>query len=96
MAAAGGFSLSKAGFLPCSLAIERNWMPIATVSGIFRAFLMAGMKVLEFILLQEYIIQPMHSDLVAWHALGCLWMDMRCLELANWSASSMPNRASGT
>ncbi len=53
MAAAGGFSLSKAGFLPFSLAIERNWMPIATVSGIFRAFLMAGMKVLEFILLQE-------------------------------------------
>jgi hypothetical protein len=29
------------------------------------AFLMAGMKVLEFILLQEYIIQPMHLDLAA-------------------------------
>jgi hypothetical protein len=71
-------------------------MPIATVSGIFRAFLMAGMKVLEFILLQEYIIQPMHSDLAACHALGCLWMDMWCLKFANWSASSMPNWASGT
>jgi hypothetical protein len=40
-----------------------------TVSGIFRAFLMVGMEVLEFILLQEYI---MHLDLVAWHGLGCL------------------------
>jgi hypothetical protein len=63
-------------------------MPIATVSGIFRAFLMARMKVSEFILLQEYIIQHMHSDLVAWHPLGyCLRMNMRCLELANWLAS---------
>jgi hypothetical protein len=96
MAAAGGFSLSKVGFLPFSFAIDRNWMPIVTVSGILRAFLMAGMKVLEFILLQKYIIQPMHLDLAAWHALGCLWMDMQCLELANWSASSMPNGASGT
>jgi hypothetical protein len=82
--------------LPFSLAIERNWMPIVTMSGILTAFLMAGMKVLEFILLQEYIIQPMHSDLEAWRALGCLWKDMRYLELANWSARFMPNRASGT
>ena len=53
MAAAGGFSLSKGGVLPSSLAIERNWIPIATLSGIFRALLMARMRVLEFILLQE-------------------------------------------
>jgi hypothetical protein len=93
MAAAGGFSLSKAGVLPFSLAIERNWMSIATVSGIFRAFLMARIKVLEFILLREYISQPMHSDLATWHTLGCLWMAMRCLALAN---CSMLNWASGT
>ena len=57
-------------------------MPIATVSGMLSAFLMAGMKVFEFILLQEYSIQPIHSDLAAWHALGCMCMDIRCLELA--------------
>ncbi len=67
--------------LPFSLAMVRYWIPTLTSFGIFRGFLRAGMNVAEFIPLQEYIIQPMHSDLAAWHALGCRLIDMRCFEL---------------
>ena len=65
MAAAGGFSLLKGVFFPVSRAIVRYWRPTATWAGILRAVLSAGTKVSEFMLLQEYIIQPMHSDLAA-------------------------------
>ena len=91
MAAAGGLSQSNFGFLPVSLAIIWYCMPISTLSGIFKVFLMAGTKVSDLMFLQEYIIQPMHSDLAAWHGLGCRWIVILCFELVNWSCSSCPN-----
>ena len=96
MAAAGGFSLSKGGFLPVSNAIVRYWIPTSTWSGRRRDFFRAGMNVSEFMLLQEYIIQPMHSERAAWQERGCLLMVNLCLELDSPSWSSMPNLAIGT
>jgi hypothetical protein len=45
-------------------------MPTETLSGIFKDFFRAGTKVVELMLLHEYIIHPTHADLAAWQAFG--------------------------
>ena len=98
MADAGAlvWSLSKAGLFPFSSEMARYCTPIATSSGMLRASFRAGRKVSEFMLLHDYINQPMHVDLAAWHGRGWLRIDILCLEREMGPSNSVPNLASGT
>ena len=94
IAAAGGSSRLNGVFFPYSFVIVRYEIPMATSLGIPRATRVSLTNVLEFMCFEEYINQPMHPDLTAWHGNGCFCIDILFLERA--SESSMPNLSSAT
>jgi hypothetical protein len=59
-------------------------------------FLIAGINDAELMVLDEYIIHPMHSVFAAWHGRGCRFIDRRCFDREKCSESSIPNFVSGT